>query len=307
MTRLFPVLALVLAAGMGAGISACTTVSDTKSSGPAAGADAGGGTTAEGGAPGPGLTGTTDCTKTVLMVDGWKQIIGPDYVELSREDALVELDYAITLDAALLGDGHVIENLWTRVLGSRFTTGARNTSDEHFIYGPATETASGTPVFIGFANVSSNGVARPVAGIAKDEATFNALFANGDALFAMHRYNFFPLACGSVVGSWSTSFSVAGASASSVTGISVSSHRLDLSFADTGAYHRDESANVDTKSEKVIEDGTFAAGDYALVLTSDAAKIASFDAGYVALRGGLALSLVNREFTGQRDLLLRGP
>jgi len=123
----------------------------------------------------------------------------------------------------------------------------------------------------------------------------------------MHRYNFFPLECGSVVGSWSTSFSVAGASASAVTGISVSSHRLDLTFTEAGGYHRDESANIDTKSEKVLEGGTFSAGDQELVLTSEGATMTSFDAGYVALRGGLALSLVNRQFTGQRDLLLRGP
>ena len=109
--------------------------------------------------------------------------------------------------------------------------------------------------------MSDNGIARPVVGITPDEATFNTLFANGDALFAMHRYNDLPLARGSIVGAWGTSSTSAGTSPSALTGISVSSHVIDVSFAANGNYHFVESAHVDTKGQKVIEDGAFSAGD----------------------------------------------
>ena len=119
-----------------------------------------------------------------------------------------------------------------------------------------------------------------------------------------HRFNLFPLACGALEGAWTTSFSAAGTSPSSVTGISVSSYQLDLSF--TGeSYHYDETAHLDTQRERLVEDGIFRAGDQELVLTGNQGRVTSFDAAYVAVRGELALFLVNRQFSGDRTLLTR--
>lgn len=297
MSKLVP-LFLVVATG----VAACST-SAPQPKGAEPGTD-GGVSSPDGGAPGSNGTGTTDCTKTALQTDGWTQIIGPDYVELSREDAIVELNWAIKLDDALRGGPGVLENLWTRLLSQRFSSGPRSIMASDLVAGPATEIASGTTGFIGLASVTFNGTSRPVVGIAKDEASFRALFKDGDGLAAMHRYNNFPLACGALEGAWSTSFTVAGASASTATGLTVSSFQMDLNFAQR-SYHLDQVARVDTRTEKVIEDGTFTAGDHELVLTSSVGKVTSYDAGYVAVAGGLALSLVNRQFTGERDILLR--
>ncbi len=291
---LLPLLALVLAAGG----AACST------SAPQTNARDGGISTPEGGAPDSTVTGPKDCTKTALQTDGWTQIIGPDYVELSREDAIVELNWAIKLDDTLRAGDGVLENLWTRILGKRFTSGPRSIANRDMVGGPATEIASGTTGFIGLADVTFNGTSRPVVGITKDEATFRALFKDGAGLAAMHRYNDFPLACETLEGAWSTSFTVAGSSASTVTGLTVSSFRLDLTFAQP-SYHRDQDVSIDTRREKVVEDGTFTASDHELVLTSSEGTATTYDAAYVAVQGGLALSLVNRQFTGEHDILLR--
>jgi len=298
MSKLVPCLALVLASA----VAACSTSApQTKGADPSTD---GGASSPDGGAAGSNGTGTTDCRKTALQIDGWTQIIGPDYVELSREDAVVELNWAITLDDALRGGPGVLENLWTRLLSQRFSSGPRTIRTSDLVAGPATEIASGTTGFIGLAAVTFNGTSRPVVGIAKDEASFRALFQDGDGLAAMHRYNDFPLACGALEGAWSTSFTVAGASASTATGLTVSSFRKDLTFAQQ-TYHLDQAARIDTQTEKVVEDGTFTAGDHELILTSSEGKVTSYTAGYVAVAGGLALSLVNRQFTGERDVLLR--
>ena len=300
MPKPVPLFALLLAAG----VAACTTSAlQTNSTDPGTDTDAST-PTPEGGALSSNRTGTADCTKTALSTDGWTQIIGPDYVELSREGAIVELNWAITLDDALRGGPGVLENLWTLILGQRFTSGARTLSSRDFIAGPATDIASGTTGFIGLAGATVNGTSRPVVGITTDEASFRALFTDGDGLAAMHRYNDFPLSCGAIEGAWGTSSIFAGLSATTATGLTVTSSQLDITFAREG-YRLDQVIRVDTRTERLLEDGTFTAGDHELVLTSSEGKVTTYDAGYVAINGGLALSLVNRQFMGQRDVLLR--
>lgn len=282
------------------------------------GSNGGGGATAgsdSGSTASPGVTGIADeCVNggPSTAVDGWSRAIRADDLEMQKGAMRVELHYSIEMtDALRAGGGDVSGNVWDFLLGSRFRvksrTIANGTANEQFAYGDAVDLATNAPVFIGVAPVVSSGVARPVIVIAPSRMEFDANFPSVASVVDMHRYNALPLSCTGLDGGWTSSFSSAAATygaSGAFTGISVSSLSVDLAFADASAYTLHTKAFANGEGETRDDAGQYTAQDYGLTLTGQSGAT-EYDAAFVAVKGGLALFMQNRQLAGDRYVLFR--
>ncbi|MBX3193385.1 MAG: hypothetical protein KF819_40760 [Labilithrix sp.] len=240
--------------------------------------------------------------------DGWTRVIGGDFVTAKSGDVLVAIVYALTIDDELRAASHFAEGVWDRLLGADFTPGARTSGGDRagelaFSSGTATEIATGAKVFITVTADRSNGVAFPVIAIAPDEATLTGALPTQTSVSEMRRYNYFPLSCTGIVGTWSTSSLTA---VDTNAGVKVSSLRLDLILDAASTYTLDAKVSTNEGSEQETDTGSYTSAQQEIALTSKAGfRNKTYDAGFVAVRGGVGLYIVDREFSGDAWLLFR--
>lgn len=243
-----------------------------------------------------------------VTTDGWTSTIGNDAVSTTKGNVGVAIVYALTIDDELRSASHFAEGVWDKLLGPDFTAGTRTSGGDGtgllaYASGTATEKASGKTVFVTVTADRNNGIAFPVIAIAPDEATMKATLATPDAISSMRRYNFFPLSCTGIVGTWSTSSLTAN---DTNAGIKVSSLQLDLTLSASSTYMLDAKVSTNTGSEQEHDTGSYTSAAQELAFTSNAGfRNKTFDAGFVAVKGGVGLYVVDRAFAGDAWLLFR--
>lgn len=299
-------------------LAGCTVGSSTTkpgASGPAATASSGASGSDGGANPGSGPTDgsvASACTDggPSTVVDGWSRAVREDDLALEKDGIKVELHYALELTDALRAGGDVPANVWDALLGSRYRVKSRTTSTSSstpIAVGDAVDLATSQAVFVAVAPTSENGVARPVVVVAPSRAAYQSAFPSDDAVAAMHRYNALPLSCAGLAGAWSSSFSSAAATyaaSGAFTGITVSSAGVELGLQDGAKYTMHTKAFANGASETTDDAGTFVAEDYGLTLTGKSGAT-EYDAAFVAVKGGVALFVENRAFSGDRWVLYR--
>jgi hypothetical protein len=304
-------LGLTLAVAFAAALAGCTL----ESTGPASGGSSSGGSSSGGSSSG-GSSGevAAECLSggPSTVVDGWSRATKADFVEMKGGALRAELHYSFPLDDALRA-GDTTLNVWDRLLGSRYqAAGERATGGEgpgftRYGYGAAVEKATGKNVYIAITPEIANGTAHPVVVIAPSQSALQKVLPDEKAVAALQRYNFMPLECQTISGDWTSSFTSAAETYSatgSYTGLAVSAASVDLSVRGE-AYSMRKRAYVNGQSSDVTDTGAVAAAGNALVLRSDQGVETTYDAGLVAVRGGYALYVVNRQYSGDRTLLFR--
>lgn len=244
------------------------------------------------------------------VADGWARTVMPDYVLLEGNGMRVELHYALAYDD-VAGNGIITDRLWDRLLGGRYRAvqtfyGGEAFGLPYYTVGTATDLQTGDAAYVEVAESPENGLMRPAIVIARDEAAFTSAFKDSSAVVAMHRYNYLPLSCGSLAGTWTTSSSEAAEAydaTGSYTGIFVAASSLDLAISEDGRYALHEQAYVNGTASDSDESGVVEVTGQGLALTSDEGKRTDFTAAFVAVRGGLALFLQNRQYTGEQYVL----
>ena len=293
-----------------AALGGCT-IESTQPAGSSSGGSSSGGSSS-GGAVSTEIA--ADCVSggPSTVVDGWSRATGADFVTMKSGALRAELHYSFPLDDALRA-GNTTTNVWDRLLGSRYqvigdrTTGGDAPGFTRFGYGAATEKATGKSVYIAITPEIDNGTAHPVVVIAPSQAALQKALPDEKAVAALQRYNFMPLECQALTGDWTSSFSSAAetySASGAYTGLSVSAASVDLSIRGE-AYSMRKRAYVNGQSSDVTDTGALAAGGNGLVLRTDQGVETAYDAGLVAVRGGYALYVVNRQYTGDRTLLFR--
>lgn len=246
--------------------------------------------------------------------DGWTRTIGPGSVSAVSGNIGVAIVYSLTIDDELRAARHFAEGVWDRLLGDEYTvTGTRTSGGDDggllpFSSGTAVDKATGDTLHITVTASRYDGIAYPVVALAPDEATLAAKLATPEAIDAMRAYNAFPLSCGTAVGKWTTSSTNAVVTydrGGFFTGIKVSSLQIDVAFDD--ALHYDWKAQVTDNSGQVSEreNGAYTATEQQIDLASTDGKNTTYDAAFVAVKGGIALSITNRQFSGNRWVLYR--
>lgn len=292
-------------------LGACTT---TSSQGPSTPQDESGASGNENVTPG-----STDIAARCVeggegaTKDGWVRTIGSEGVTASDGHVAVVIVYSLPIDDAMRSAPHFAEAVWDKLIGDDYRAGTRTTGGEDYgqnayASGTAVDKTTGDSIFVSVVAPRDNGVVYPVIAVAADEATLTAKLANADAVAAMRAYNSFPLSCASIVGNWTTesvnavqTYDASG----SYTGIKVSSLQIDLAL--DASHHYDWHANVtdNTGSQDESASGDYASDEGTVVLKSDEGKTTTFDAGFVAVKGGLTLSIVDRQFSGDAWVLYR--
>ena len=292
-------------------LAACTVQPASSGSTPAATGGAGG----NGGEGGGGPAGAKGCApgSPELVLDGVTREIADEGVALRGPSYLAEVYYGLEIDDQLRA-GNIAENLWQRLVAPRFAlvgelTDGGQFERETWVRGTATEKATGASAYIGVAPSPKNGVAYPVVAIAADKASFDAQFPSFGSVEALRRYNDFPLSCGALAGKWTTSSATAvdtynGAGA--YTGMSVVSDSLDLGFAADGTYTHEWSASVNGTFTRGTDKGTYTSGAREVVLNGQTEGVTTYDAHFIAVKGGMSLYLVNRQYSGMAYALLPG-
>lgn len=245
------------------------------------------------------------------VVDGWARTVTPGWVQLDAGDLRVEIHYSFPMDDQLR-DGIVTDRIWDRLLSSRVQPGQTVWGGEafglpYYTAGTATDLATGRPLYIQVAVELDNGIAFPVVVVAPDEATLSAAFASSADVVAMRRYNYLPLSCGSLAGLWTTSSSSAMYTYSVTgmfTGITVAAGSIDLAFDGGGGYAMRKTAYLNGVWSDEQEAGTVAIEEHGITLSGDAGTT-PYESGFVAIEGGLALFIRNRQFSGLQYLLYR--
>ncbi|MFN8628973.1 MAG: hypothetical protein U0838_01220 [Chloroflexota bacterium] len=191
--------------------------------------------------------------------------------------------------------------------GRRHGLRRRGVRASYFTEGPATDVATATDVYIQVAYAPENGTAYPVIAVAPSKAALKAAFPSSYELMAMHRYNYLPLSCGVLTGPWTTSSSAAAESYDafgSYTGIVVAASSMDLAFDGNGRYTRHTKAYVNGVASESEDAGAVALTSQSITLTPDAGEPTVYNAAFVGVQGGLALTLQNQQFTGDQFVLL---
>lgn len=245
------------------------------------------------------------------MIDGWARTVTPGWVQLDGGDLRVEIHYSFPMDDELR-NGIVTDRIWDRLLSTRVQPGETVWGGEayglpYYTAGTATDLATGRPLYIQVAVELDNGIAFPVVVIAPDEATLTAAFPSSAEVVAMRRYNYLPLSCGSLAGLWTTSSSSAMYTYSPTgmfTGITVAASSVDIAFDGGGGYAMRMTAYVNGAWSDEREAGTVTLEEHGITLESDA-RTTAYHAGFVAIAGGLALLIQNRQFSGLQYLLYR--
>lgn len=245
------------------------------------------------------------------LADGWARTVTPAWVQLDKPPLHVELPYAFALDDQLRA-GITTDHIWDRFLQGRYRAGATVYGGEafglpYFTEGPATDVATAADVYIQVAYAPENGTAYPVIAVAPDKAALKAAFPSSYELMAMHRYNYLPLSCGVLTGPWTTSSSAAAESYDafgSYTGIVVAASSMDLAFDGNGRYARHTKAYVNGVASESEDAGAVALTSQSITLTPDAGEPTVYNAAFVGVQGGLALTLQNQQFTGDQFVLL---
>lgn len=266
----------------------------------------------DGGSDVAGVTGVCTPEGGGSVADGWARTVRPGWLQLDGNGMRVELHHGLELNDALR-DGITTDRLWDLLLGPRYRPGATIYGGEAFVEpyytrGPATEIATGAQVFAEIAYEPDNGRALPVAVIAPDEATFLAAFPSAREVVAMHRYNWLPLSCGSLVGSWTSSGSEAAETYDAngfYTGLFVAASSIELTFTDDGRYAMHTEAYLNGVYSEEDTTGTADVTQQGITLRNDDGRVTEYDAAFVTVSGGLALFTVNREFTGDAHQLYR--
>lgn len=268
---------------------------------------------ATGGPPtggGGGVTGACAAGAGGSVADGWSRTVTPGWLQADGGDIRVELHYAFELTDALR-EGITTDRIWDRLLSTRYRAGATVYGGEafglpYYTAGPATDLATGAAAYIMVAYEPAQGIAQPVVAIAPDEATFASHFADSRALVDMLRYNYLPLSCGSLGGTWTTSSSSAAEAydaSGSYTGIVVAASSVDITFAGDGTYALHEESYLDGVAHERDEAGSVTTGEQEVILHAEDGTETAFNAAWIAVGGGLALFLGNRQFTGERYVL----
>lgn len=251
-----------------------------------------------------------------VTYNGWTMVITNDFVAAKNGDVIVAIAYSLSIDDGLRAADHLAEGVWDRLIGDEYTAGPRTSGGDGFgliaySSGPATENATGASVFIAVSVERHNGTALPVIAVAPDEATLRALLPTPESVAEMRRYNAFPLRCATLGGRW-TSSSVDAYNTYDVfgffTGLVVSALRFDASFDSATHYTFRAKVTTNTGSQNEVDEGTYAATDTTIHLTSSAGfRDKTYDASFVGVRGGIALYIVDEQFSGDAWLLLRAP
>lgn len=311
-------------------IAACSGGGSDSSSSSSRGAAADGGTSASSGGSSSGTSGASSSGGSLTedtsvnarcleggagdVKDGWTRTIGADGVTMLNGNVGVAVGWSLQIDDQLRAAPHFAEGVWDRLLGDEYevqgtrTSGGDDFGQIAFSSGFAKEKASGSVIYITLTASRDNGVAFPVAALAADDLVLKQKFANPADIDAMRAYNAFPLSCSSIVGKWTTNNSNAVAlydKYGSFTGIKVSSLQIDASFDTAKHYEWNVTVTDNTGVQAEDESGQYASGDLNIDLSSIAGKATNYDAAFVAVKGGLALSVVNKQFSGNRWVFYR--
>ena len=250
-----------------------------------------------------------------VVRDGWTRTIGDDYVTAKNGDVALAIVYSFAIDDPMRNAAHFAEGAWDKLLGAEYTVGQRSSGGDGagllpYSEGTAVEIASGNPVYVMVVAPRSNGIVYPTIAIAPSQQALKAKVASPDALAALRGLNYFPLDCTGVGGKW-TSSSVDAVQTYDAngyfTGINVTSLRIDVAFDPSGQYSFKAKVTSNTGVQREDETGTFTVGGQLITLNGSAGKTTNFDAGFVAVRGGIALQITDQQYVGDQWLLFRAP
>lgn len=178
----------------------------------------------------------------------------------------------------------------------------------------ATDRRDGRRVCLNLLESWENGSCTVFVALAPDRATLHAKYPTADDVTAMTRFNEFHATAADLAGSWS---SYAGAAASyyyTATGLYAGTVTAqtsdDFTFRPDGTYESSHSAtttyNTTPTQFRSRYEGRFQALPGTLNLTNRLANDpGEFHCRLEAVRGGYALRLVNKKFTGNNTLLVK--
>jgi hypothetical protein len=250
-----------------------------------------------------------------VVRDGWTRTIGPEFVTAKKDDVALAIVYSFAIDDSIRNAANFAEGVWDKLLGGEYTAGQRTSGGDGagllpYAMGPAVEIATGNPVYVMVVAPRSNGIVYPTIAIAPDQQALEAKVASPDALANLRGLNFFPLDCTGVAGKW-TSSSVDAVQTYDAngyfTGITVTSLRIDVAFDPSGQYSFKAKVSSNTGVQREDESGSYTIGDQLITLNGSSGKTTNFDAGFVAVRGGIALQITDQQFVGDQWLLFRAP
>ncbi|NIK73452.1 hypothetical protein FHS56_000938 [Thermonema lapsum] len=271
------------------------------------------------------FTGTYTYNKT-NWDDGWVSTIEEDKVVVTKGNIRVHLYYPLPFDDAARNAGR--DYFWDNYLTKEFRILSKQYRDHGevisalqapYIEGTAIDPKTGRNCFLAFYVGASNGIMFPTLAIAPDEQSIRTTFPKAEDkyhsdLAAMSRYNRFAVALPDIVGKWHESSNAAmnyyNAYTGAYAGMAFAASSDEFEFFANGQYvskHQGASGmvgNMNTYSLSYAGKATVT--NWEIVLTNrHNNKTETFHAWFEAVKGGRVLYLQNKEYSGNRYLLVR--
>lgn len=243
------------------------------------------------------------------QADGWTRAVKPTHLEMTGGELRVEVHHPLQLDDV----PRTIENVWKTLVGDRYQLQGSLTIDEAgagltaFAEGSTIETATGEPAFVKVTADWESGRAYPVMVVAPTESALRATLADTNAVQSLRGYNFMPLECQGLGGDWTSTFTSAAETYSptgAYTGLAVAAATVEIQIRGD-SYTRQTRVFLNGQSSNTSDEGSLRGSGNSLVTTASDGRETAYHAGLVAVKGGFALYLVNKEFEGDRTLLYR--
>ena len=256
---------------------------------------------------------------TRATIDDWQAEIFRDYVRFDRGGIAVLIFWNVSLNEQLR-NGDLALNLWRSVVGRSFRIlSEAPVAEEQFAYFRKNAVAgqvadnSGRRYAAFLTSPVNNGVASPFLALAPDDATLRRAFPDVDSLRAMQRFNYFPVNPAELAGRWTSSFSSAAesyyVSSGNYAGLTVASASVDYNFAPNGTYTEDTQAVTGRigalNTSRQHRTGNWQVNANTLILRESNGTVTEYHCGLVAIGGGKALRIINKQYSGSRWDLLR--
>ena len=252
-------------------------------------------------------------------IEDWRVEIQAEGVRFTRGNIIAFQFYNVSLDDRLRS-GDTGLNFWNLIVPRSYRVLSQTPlEEESFSYsknyavtGQVADNA-GRRYAAFLSTEIANGIGTPFLSLAPDEGSLRNVFPNAESLRSMRRFNYFPVSRAELAGRWTSSFSSAAetyyVSTGNFAGLAVASANVDFNFSANGTYTQDVQAvtgrigNLNVGRER--RQGTFEVEGNTLILRRSNGEVEVFNCGLRALRGGKALSIVNRKYTTDRWDLLR--
>jgi hypothetical protein len=261
--------------------------------------------------------------------DGWVSTVQDDYILVAKGDNSVYLLFQVPYDSSRFsGTGlRDAEYYWDNYVTRYFTTDSKRFNDggsialkPPYMEGNATEKRTGRACFVGMYLLIVPNATKLVIGTAPDEQAFRALYPKANDfsmsdLGAMERYNKFAVGPGDIVGKWQEGgtnaaqwYYTSPSGYEGYAGMTAAATSATFIFNGNGTYisiHNGATGAVGSMNTFQQEyKGNYNVTNWSIAATNRwQGKTDTFDASFVAVKGGRILQLNNG--AGQKYSLVR--